>query len=316
VSGFRLALALIGGPILLLTMVDRAIVLDRPLWNWIAREAPPQQLDPLRVEAILRTTPSGRRNVFVLGDSTAEAAVDPGALDRALAPKGRLTGVISIGGAPTVTFGLLARSILALDPSAVVLVVSPYTLRDEGFYDQTYTYDARVVPDLFVPSEILSHLSFHLQGLAGQALQRVAAIRLGLNTWTNLRIETLQAGIRASREKGPLLTWTTGKNPVHYPNPNTRAIALLARRLRARGAKLVVVESPVHPLTGLYVGEKRYARFRKYLGRLAGEERFTFVAAPDLPDFPLEEFRDQTHLNEVGRRAFTDAIAHKLDDLL
>jgi hypothetical protein len=316
---------LIGGPILLLFAVDRAIVLYRPHWEWVARETPPQQLDPYRVEAILRTTEPGPRNVLILGDSTAEAALDTAALDGAFARRGLRFKTLSIGNAPTVTFGFLANDLLALRPSAVILVVSPYSLRDRGFYEQIYTYDVRVVPSLFRPREILGHLGFHLRGFLAQtnvllrhqqALQRAAAIRLGVDTWRSLQIETLQAGIRAAREKGPLFTWAVGKAPDSYQNPNMRAVDLLARKLRERGTKLVVVESASHPLTGLFVGAKRTAAFRNRLDTAAKDDGFTFIAAPALPRFTLDDFRDQTHLNEAGRRKFTNAVAQELDGLL
>jgi hypothetical protein len=318
-------MVLIGGPILLLFVADRAIVLYQSHWEWVARETPPQQLDPYRVEAILRTTEPGWRNVFILGDSTAEAALDTAALDGVFARRGLRFKTLSIGNAPTVTFGFLANDLLALHPSAVVLVVSPYNLRDRDFYEQIYTYDVRVVPALFAPREILAHVGFHLRGLIGQAnvlfrhqraLQRTVAIRLGVDTWTKLEIETLRAEIRASRDKSPFLIWAVSKVIDDYQNPNMRAVDLLARSFRKRGTKFVVVESAIYPLRGQFVGENRASAFRDRLDTAAKHDGFTFIAAPALPHFTLDDFRDQTHLNEAGRSKFTNAIAQKLGGLL
>jgi len=109
-------------------------VLCKPHWEWVARQVPPQILDPYRVEAILRTTPRGRRNVFLLGDST----MDAGRTSRPSIVPSRTrdcaSRTLSIGGSPTLAFGFLARAIAALEPSAVVLLVSPYSLRSRGFY--------------------------------------------------------------------------------------------------------------------------------------------------------------------------------------
>jgi len=308
--------AILGGPILLLFLVDRAIVLWRGHWEWVAREVPAQILDPYRIEGILRVTAPGRRNVFLLGDSTMEAGADVGALDRGFAKEGLRFTTLSIGGTPTLAFGFFARPIAALRPAAAVLLVSPYSVRSRGFLEATYTYDVRVVPDLFTAREVLEDPSFHLEGLAEQsnvlfrhrrALQQALAIRWGAESWRHLHRERIQEGIRQSMRRSPLLAWVRGA-PDAYPNPNTRAIGLLARRLRAAGSLLIVVESPIHPLTGLFVRPERARAFHETLRAMAKAEGFAFVSAETLPKFQLEDFRDQTHLNDRGRRAFTESL--------
>jgi hypothetical protein len=306
----------VGGPVLLLTVVDRAVVLNEAHWKWVAREVPTQLLDPYRIEAILRTTPPGPRNVLLLGDSTMEAAADLPALNRELGPRGLRAQTVTIGGTPTLAFGFLARAVADLRPSMVVLMVSPYSVRSENFLEATYTYDVRAVPDLFPPRALIDDFSFHLAGAAGQAnvlfrhrraMQRAAGVRWGSESWRKLRMETIRAGIKESRAGGPLLRWMQ-RPPDTYPNPNTRAIDLLARRLHAAGAKLVVIEGPIHPLTGLMIRESRYAAFRARMKEQARAGGFTFRDAGSLPPFTLEDFRDQTHLNDQGRRTFTRAL--------
>jgi hypothetical protein len=308
---------LIGGPILLLWGADRAIVLSRPHWEWVAREVPPQLLDPYRIEGILRTTPPGRRNVFLLGDSTMEASADVGALNRAFAAEGLRFRTLTIGGTPTVAFGFLAHPIAALRPSVAVLLVSPHSVRSENFLDSTYAYDARAVPDLFTARQVVADGSFHLEGLAEQsnvlfrhreAMQQAAAVRWGSGNWRRLTRERLREGLRQSLQGGGILRWLRKREPETYPNPNTRAIELLARLLRAEGGRLVVIESPIHPLTGLFMRPERLEAFRGLLRGMAKRDGFIFVSAGELPEFELEDFRDQTHLNDRGRRAFTGAL--------
>lgn len=292
-------------------------MLSRSHWVWVAREVPPQVLDPYRLEGILRTTTPGARNVFFLGDSTAEAGVDVGALDRDFASEGLRFRTLSIGGTPTLAFGFLARPLSALRPSAVVLLVSPYGVRSRHYLDSTYTYDVRVVPELFTAREFLADPSFHLEGLSEQAnvlfrhrraMQQALAIRLGNESWAHLQRDRLREGIRQSMEHSPLLAWMREIEPDAYPNPNTRAIEVLARHLRGAGSRFIVIEAPGHPLTGLLIRPERARAYREMLQAMARRDGFTFVSAEDLPAFDLEDFRDQTHLNEKGRRMFTDAL--------
>jgi hypothetical protein len=307
---------ILGGPILLLFLVDRAIVLWRGHWEWVAREVPTQILDPYRLEGILRTTAPGRQNVFLLGDSTMDAGADVEGLDRAFEAQGLRFRTLTIGGSPALAFGFLARPIAALQPSTVVLLVSPYGVRSRNFLETTYTYDARAVPDLFTTREVVADPSFHLEGVAEQsnvlfrhrrAMQQALAIRAGTRHWRDLQRDVLRAGIRQSLGASPFLKWVRG-GPDVYPNPNTRAIARLARLVRAQGGRLIVVETPGHPLTRLFVRPERAAAFRGTMRAMAAAGHFTFVSGEALPTFELEDFRDQTHLNDRGRRSFTGAL--------
>jgi len=108
--------------------------------------------------------------------------------------------------------------------------------------------------------------------------------------------------------RGPLLLWVREGERDIYPNPNTRAIDLLARRLRAAGSRFIVIEGPIPPGHGALPAPERTRAFREALRARAKAEGFTFVSAADMADFALEDFRDQTHLNARGRRTFTDAL--------
>jgi hypothetical protein len=138
----RIALLLSVGPVLALTAADRAIVSWRAHWLWVAREVPPLALDPYRLEGILRTTPPGRENVVLLGNSVAEQGFDGPALERRFAARGLRFPKLTLGGAPALTFGMLARDVAALEPALAVLVIAPPSLRSEGYEDHVFTYDA------------------------------------------------------------------------------------------------------------------------------------------------------------------------------
>jgi hypothetical protein len=311
-----LLLLLLLGPILGLVALDRALVLSRAHWEWAAREVPDGLLDPYRVEAVLRSTMPGPQNVFVLGDSVIDSALDVKALNDALKDTGRRYTVLRIGGMPTAGFGFLANDLVALDPSAIILAVSGYSLRAHDFVDRIYTYDARVVPDLFTWREVMASPGFHLAGLAGQAnflirrrhaLQRALAVRLGLSTWGLVRLEQSKVQLAAGMRENPLLRWIRQDEPDVYPNPNTRAVALLARKAREHGVKLVVLETPYHPHLVLLAGEGRIERIHDMLEGMAREDGFTYVRMSDEAVFGIDDFQDHTHLNESGRRVFTEA---------
>jgi hypothetical protein len=164
----------------------------------------------------------------------------PGPRSR-LRERGLRFTTLSIGGTPTLAFGFLARAIAALDPSVVVLLVSPYSVRSRGFYAQTFTYDACVVPDLFTAREVLAETSFHLEGLAEQAAHAVPppaghtasdAVRWAAGpgaTWAR----TDRRGIRQSMGRGPLLLWSVRRAGGLRTRTHARDRSL-ARRLRRR----------------------------------------------------------------------------------
>jgi hypothetical protein len=306
-------------------VVDRAIVLYRPHWEWVAREVPPDLLDPYRLEAVLRTTRPGRHNVLILGDSVIDSALDTKRLNEALKDRGYRFTVLRIGGTPTVGVGFLANQLLELDPSAIVLAAGAYTIRSRDFYDGIYTYDVRLVPELFTLMEVLEHPGFHLAGLAGQAnvlfrrrhsLQRVAAVRWGSSSWDRLRLEHAKKRLESSLGASPLLLWIRDRDPETYPNPNTRAMSLLARRTGSQGARFVVLESPTHEHVSLLLGKERSEAFLHHAGEMAKAHGFAVVKSTEVADLTLEDFKDHTHLNDHGRKVYTDGAIELFRQIL
>jgi len=317
----------VGVPLLALVAVDRAIVGYRPHWEWVVREVAPNQVDTYRVEAILRTTPRDAGNVAILGDSTALAALDAPTLDEAFADRGRHFVPITVGGTQTVSFGFLTNAILATGARAAVLVVSPYGTRAEVDHGRVEFYDVRAVPSLFTLGEVLAAPRFHLAGIAAQshvlirqqwALRQAAQVWLGRTSWARLELDSLRGRLRAFRrgEFGPILEWFRARVPETYPNPNTRAIRYLARRLRAHGGRLVLMESPPHPVLDLVMASRRLAPFRAHMTEIARREGLVYVTGDDLPALEPEDFEDQTHLNARGRARVTAVVAARLRDVL
>jgi len=293
----------------------------------VRRQVPPNVVDAYRVEAILRTAEPGRANLVVAGDSTARTTLDPAAFDAALAGRGLRRVTVSIGGTPTVAFGLLADRILALDPHAVILFVSPPSVSGDFEYDRLQVYDAGIAPALFTTREALDHFEFHLESTAAQgllllrhrwAMQRALAVRLGWTTWAAIELETTRAVARRLRhaEGGPLVRWVRDRRPDRYPNPNTRAIAFLGRRLVERDTRFVLVEAPIHPLFALLVAADKLRAFRDTMRELAVAADATFVPATEMPALEVEEFEDQAHLNARGQRLVTDALVARLAGVL
>ena len=309
----------------MLVAVDRAVVLYTPHWKWAAREVPKGLLDPYRVEATLRSTEPGRHNVLILGDSVIDSALDMDRLGEGSGTEGRRYTLLTIGGSPTVAFGLLANQILALEPSAIILALNGYTLRSLGYYDQIYSYDLRAVPELFTFEDVLKEPGFHLSGLAGQAnilvrrrhsLQRAAAVKFGFSSWDRIALEHSRLRFEASIGKSPLKTWIRDRSPESYPNPNTRAVGRLSRLARNGGARLVVLETPFHPYLARLAGVKRLELIRAEIVRMSRDEGFDYLRIDEIVAIGIEHFRDQTHLNEEGRRIFTEAAIDLFPRLL
>ncbi len=304
------------GPILGLVALDRAVTLSSAHWSWAAQEVPPGLLDPYRVEALLRSATPGPQNIFVLGDSVVDSALDVSSLNEALVDRGRRYTILRIGGSTTATFGFLANHLVSVKPAAILLVVNGASLRSRAFAGQVYNYDARVVRDLFTWREILADPGFHLAGLADQAnivfrqryaLQRALAVRLGLSSWDRVRLEQMRLDIEISRELGPLRRWIGLREGDSYPNPNTRAIALLARKAQEQGIRMVLMEAPYHPHLKLLVGEPRLQALRAEIERIVGEDGIAYLRAEDMLALGVDDFRDHTHLNAVGKKRFTEA---------
>ena len=147
---------------------------------------------------------------------------------------------------------------------------------------------------------MLANPRFHIDGAAGQlhvlarhrrAMQRAALVRLGRLEWRDLereaawiRVQHMQAGVDQWQ------TWVAEREPDVYPNPNTRALGRLARRLRERGGRLVVMEAPLHPVQALLLPRERIAAARDELSRLAAADGFTLLRKEDLPELDEDDF--------------------------
>jgi hypothetical protein len=320
-SHIRLIALLIGGPILALAAMDRAVVLWDSHWAWAARQVPPLVLDPYRVEALLRSTPAGSQNVPILGNSIAEMGLDAAMLEQRFAAAELRFPKLTIGGTPALTFGMMAEDIAALKPRAAIFVASAPSLRSRGYLDHVYTYDAAAAAKLFTPQEALAEALFHLHGAVGQlnvfarhrrALQRAVLVRTGRLDWADLERQSNRVRLRHMLEGSDAFqSWIRDRAPDELENPNTRALGHLAQRLRRLAAPLIVVEAPVHPLTEL-LAAKRLKRYQTRLAELAETEGFTLIEADELPAMDENDFADMVHANPQGRERLTGFIADRL----
>jgi hypothetical protein len=79
-----------------------------------------------------------------------------------------------------------------------------------------------------------------------------------------------------------------------------------------RGARISIVEAPIHPLgEWLYDLETR-KDFRAFAGGLASDPRIEIVELAQLPPFTKDEFRDLTHLNDAGAERLTRHVVDRL----
>jgi hypothetical protein len=307
-------------------VLDRALVRWDAHWAWVAREVPPLVLDPYRVEGVLRSTPPGRANVALLGNSITEMAFDRAALEARFADRGLRFPKLTVGGAPALSFGMLADDLAELEPRLAVYVVSPPSLRSRGYEDHVFLYDAGAALELFTPAEWLANPRFHIDGAAGQlhvlarhrrAMQRAALVRLGRVSWRDLERDAHWLRIQHMAEGADQWqTWLADREPDLYPNPNSRALGRLARRMREAGGRLVVIEAPVHPVQALLLPKGRVEAMRAELARLAGAEGFTLISREALPALGEDDFSDWVHANARGRERMTEFLAGALTPML
>ncbi len=309
-----------------LVAADRALVLWPAHWAWVAREMPVRVSDPYRVEALLRSTPPGRRNVPILGNSLAERGLDPAELERRFAAQGLRFPSITIGSGPALAFGMLANSVADLEPRAAIFVAGPLSLRSLPQLHRVRVYDLRSVPDLFSARDVLREPGFHVAGLFGElsvllrhgrALRNAARVRLGLGQWDPHGGGPIDA---RSGEYGPgsdsWLNWIREPVPDSYPNANTRALAYLSRRLRESGARLLVIDAPVLATSQTQSVSARIDRYRQFLLELSAEAGFELLE-PDPPVvYRPEDFLDGVHPSDSGRARFTAALIESLGDRL
>ncbi len=320
-AGLRLALLLVIGPLALLFAADRALVLWPAHWAWVAREAPPLVVDPYRVEAVLRATPRDRRSVPILGNSIADRGLDSAMLEQRFAAQALRFPKATLGGSPALTYGMLADAVADLEPRAAIFVASAPALRTRTDLGRVHAYDVRAVPELFSAAEVLADPSFHLDGLVGElsifarhrrALRQVALVRLGRVEWRQLEFERDRAKLEELVRGGgdeAWEAWLRDRVADDYPNANSRALARLARKLRERGGRLIVIDAPVHPIPLLLGARRRIPPYREALRALALAEDFDLIGADQLPDFDEDHFDDWVHLNERGRDRLTAAVA-------
>lgn len=309
-----------------LVVADRALVLWPEHWAWAAREVPARASDPYRVEALLRATPPGRRNVPILGNSLAERGLDSAALEKHFAAQGLRFPSLTIGSGPALAFGMLAGAVADLEPRAAIFVAGPLALRSLPQPHRVRVYDVRAAPELFGVADLLREPGFHLMGLAGelnvlvrhgQALRQAARVRLGLGRFEPHGFAAID---RPPGDYGPgsesWQAWLRDPAPETYPNRNTRALAYLARRLREAGARLLVVDAPVLETELTRGGGARLARYREMLRELAAEADFELLALDPAVVFGAGDFANGVHPNESGRARFTAALIESLGDRL
>jgi hypothetical protein len=292
----------------------------------VAREVPPLVLDPYRLEGVLRSTPPGPENVVLLGNSITEMAFERATLEARFADRGLRFPKLTLGGAPALSFGMLADDLAALEPRVAVYVVSTPSLRSRNYEDHVFTYDAGAALELFDAPEWLANPRFHIDGAAGQlhvlarhrrAMQRAALVKLGRLEWRDLERDAHQLRILHMQQGvDQWQSWLTEREPDVFPNPNTRALGRLARRLREHGGRLVVIEAPVHPVQALLLPRQRVDAMRAELARLAAVDGFTLVRREALPALGEDDFSDWVHANARGRERLTAFLAEALAPML
>ncbi len=312
----RIALLLSVGPVLALVVVDRAIVHWRAHWAWVAREVPPLALDPYRLEGILRSTAPGRQNVLLLGNSVTEQGFDAAALEQRFAERGLRFPKLTIGGAPALTFGMLAAPIAALEPTLALLVISPPSLRSRGYEDYVYAYDAREVPELFSAREWLADATLpHRRlrrpaprvgppspgdaargaGVAGRAsigsTSKTQRASSASNTCSTAR--TCSRRGCSSRSPTRIRTRTRARSASSRSASASTARASSCSRRRAIRSRRCCSR------------RERIAAAHQELAQLAAEDDFALVTREELPPLDEDDFGDWVHASARGRERLT-----------
>jgi len=318
-----LVLAPLGG----LFALDFAIARATPFWTWVVASFPRRIDDSFLFEATVHATPPGRDNVVLLGNSRADDGVDLAALENRFLARGLHFRNLTVVGSGPIDGAMRARAVAELEPSTVIAVVAPSELRDADGVGETFAYDAVAAGQVFALRDFAADPEFHLAGIAGElhvlarhrrSLQNAALVRLGRESFVQIRLELMRLARGRQRNPEPKLAvqWLTSPEPDPYPNANTRAVEFLAETLHAAGTRLVVVEAPSHLIQEAPKVKPRVERFRDYMTGLAGQHGFVFLPATRFPQLELEQFKDMIHVNESGRATYTAKLGDELESLL
>ncbi len=300
---------------------DAALRASPGFWRYALTATESHASRELRLEAGLRLTAPGSLDTVILGSSIARDAVSPADLGRKLGVGARGARTFHVAAGFPAEVAMLADRFAGLRARRAVFPVTHWTLH-RGLGNGGFRfYDASLAAGIFTPGEIIADFGEHASGVLRSAhvvVRHRKALRERL--WTSVfgrttepryvPLSVLKAGALIDED----LRRATVEGDFTCEAPNVRALVALGRRLAAAGTRLVLVATPVD--TSWHSEQAIPDLLDRCLGERAGEGAFDYIPFAAMPGFSTDEFRDTDHLNEAGRRRYTEALAKNLQRLV
>ena len=295
---------------------DRLLRNSTAFWRFCARYSNSTHGRPLEIEASLALLEPGTLDLAVLGDSIAQSDLSVPRLAQGLGmATDRVLDLHLPAGSP-VELAMMAPELVRALPRVVVLLAPVWILYETTEADDMRFYSPSMAPRLFSTREILADHTAHVSNALASThvvvrhrdrLRRaIGAAATGRSPDSDLPDDLAHSPNAQPEAAAPSI----GRRQPICPNPQTRAIAVLAERLQARGTSFTVVSTPS-------LDERGHRPFLldtldACLASMAAESGFLHIPSTEFHQPEAGEFSDPSHMNLVGRMRFTDELTRRI----
>lgn len=309
-----LATFMLGASVLSDTLLTRSTA----FWTFCRERATSMATRPLKIEAKLRSRPPGTTQIAFVGSSVVAGAINSDRIAQQLDLDAGDVLLLAIPAADTVEVSMLAGELIRARPRLVVHLATVWALWDHVTWTDLRLYDPAVAVALLGWRDLLAQHDVQASLLLGWShvvIRHRAALRDILFAPIldgTARLPARPAGeVREIRRRLQERRLATPED-FACPNIHTRALGVLARRLRSRQIPLAVVATPAND----WRRAPLRPQFNECLSAAARADGFVFVSESALPRFDGFDFRDATHMSARGQLKLTDALIPELRRLL
>jgi len=329
ISNFKkLPIAFIFG-ILLFIGAQFSVERSMPFWNLCYLYSLPLDDDNLRLEYQLRKAESEKqmKKILLIGSSQVREGFDANALNSATKKANISFYNLGLsGGAPSVDMFMIKDRFFSLDPELIVYM--PFV---ESFF---YNYEFSKLKFYFNPSlikETISNLKMtnteiHRRALIDSYLSTFSILykyRSSIKAVFDRKLVYSLAGVDKqqptkyahSKNKpdsyfvhGILNSKGNRYNATKYTKGNKKLFKEFAKETLSRDIKFIVITGPTHPLIKKTYSKEIDQKYNDFLSQTAQGLGFIYIGENNLPEFTAKDFRDFTHLNEIGRKKLTSFL--------
>ena len=310
-------LAVIGSAVAWTAATHLALVHCRPFLAFCQRANGPSA-QHLRIEATLRALRPGEADLIAVGSSLLDRDLDVEHLARSY---GLDVRPVPLFGGTMAEMAMLTPQLSRARPRAVVLLVSLGLLLDHVVWPEVRVYDPHIAASLLGGRELMADRQAHASHVLGSlhfVIRHRAALRERLAGAARSRfgLESRQGGARPSARLPAAVhaRFDARERDLTCASVNARALEIMARRLRHEGVPLIVVPTPGN--SPLDRNEALLRRLDQCLDGIGQRTGAIVLPRPAPDDFPATEFEDALHMNDLGRRRFTDRVGLLLQHAL